>query len=81
MGLLQDCLDKSKVSYLMFQLKVKMSEKIKGRNHILFICLRIPAELFKILEDVAVKVLHSRCQLLLLLLLSHFSHVRLCVTP
>ena len=65
----------------MFQLKVKMSEKIKGRNHILFICLRIPAELFKILEDVAVKVLHSRCQLLLLLLLSHFSHVRLCVTP
>ena len=39
-----------------------MSEKAKGGNHILFICLRIPAELFKILENVAVTVLHSKCQ-------------------
>ena len=39
-----------------------MSEKAKGGNHILFIWLRIPAELFKILENVAVTVLHSQCQ-------------------
>ena len=78
----------------------------------------IPVELFQILKDDAVKVLHSICQhiwktqqwpqdwkwsvfipipkkvsakecsnywtiglILLLLLLSHFSHVRLCATP
>ena len=47
----------------------------------------IPVELFQILEDDAVKVLHSICQqiwqmlLLLLLLLSRFSRVRLCATP
>ena len=42
----------------------------------------IPAELFKILDNDAVKVLHSICLLLLpLLLLSHFSRVRLCATP
>ena len=46
----------------------------------------IPVELFQILND-AVKVLHSICQqiwktqLLLLLLLSRFSRVRLCATP
>ena len=38
----------------------------------------IPVELFQILKDDAVKVLHSICQLLLL---SRFSHVRLCATP
>ena len=38
---------------------------------------RIPVELFQILKDDAVKVLHSICQLLL----SCFSRVRLCVTP
>ena len=37
----------------------------------------IPVELFQILKDDAVKVLHSICQLLLL---SCFSHVRLCAT-
>ena len=37
----------------------------------------IPAELFQILKDDAVKVLHSICQLLLLLL-SRFSRVQLC---
>ena len=37
----------------------------------------IPVELFQILEDDAVKVLHS----MLLLLLSRFSRVRLCATP
>ena len=50
----------------------------------------IPVELFQILKDDAVKVLHSICQQLwiifvvmkfLLLLLSHFSRVRLCATP
>ena len=44
----------------------------------------IPIELFQILKDDVVKVVHSICQLLLLLLLlllSHFSRVRLCVTP
>ena len=40
----------------------------------------IPVELFQILKDDAVKVLHSICQLLLLLV-SHFSRVRLCATP
>ena len=37
----------------------------------------IPVELFQILKDDAVKVLHSICQLLLLLL-SRFSRVQLC---
>ena len=37
-----------------------------------------PVELFQILKDDAVKVLHCIC---LLLLLSCFSHVWLCVTP
>ena len=41
----------------------------------------IPAELFQILKGDAVKVLHSICQLLLLLLLSRFSRVRLCAIP
>ena len=41
----------------------------------------IPAELFQILKNDAVKVLHSICQLLLLLLLSRFSRVRLCAIP
>ena len=41
---------------------------------------RIPVELFQILKDDAVKMLHSICQLLLLLL-SRFSRVRLCATP
>ena len=40
----------------------------------------IPVELFQILKDDAVKVLHS-IYMLLLLLLSHFSRVRLCATP
>ena len=40
----------------------------------------IPVELFQILKDDAVKMLHSICQLLLLLL-SRFSRVRLCATP
>ena len=39
----------------------------------------IPVELFQILKDDSVKVLHSIYQLLLLL--SHFSRVRLCATP
>ena len=39
----------------------------------------IPVELFQILKDDSVKVLHSIYQLLLLL--SHFSRVRLCVIP
>ena len=44
----------------------------------------IPVELFQILKDAAVKVLHSICQQIWktqqwpLLLLSHFSRVRLC---
>ena len=46
----------------------------------------IPAELFQILKDDTVKVLHSICQQIwktqpLLLLLSRFSRVRLCATP
>ena len=39
----------------------------------------IPVEPFQNLKDDAAKLLHSICQLLLLL--SHFSRVRLCATP
>ena len=40
----------------------------------------IPVELFQILKDDAVKVLHSICQQIWMLL-SRFSRVRLCATP